>query len=117
MPGGMGGRCERMQQRQGASKHTRYKKPAARVSISSSWHVRPHRVQWPLAPPMIIERMLPNGRQYLVGSTDMPKPSRGQGSPVNEKTHARLTQPKRLFGAEKEPQGSVTISLNTLATL
>ena len=117
MPRDMDGRCERMQQLQGASKHTRHKAPPARVSISASWHVRSHRVQWSLAPPMIIKRVLPNGKQYLVGSTDMPKPPRGQGSPVDVKTHPRVTQPRRLFGAEKEFQGSVIIPLKRLATL
>ena len=102
MPGGMGGRCERMQQRQGASKNTRHEVPSARVSISASWHVRSHRVQWSLAPPMIIKRVLPNGKQYLVGSSDMHKHPRGQGSPVDEKTHPRVTQPRRLIEVEKE---------------
>ena len=117
MPRDMDGRCERMQQLQGASKHTRHKAPPARVSISASWHVRSHRVQWSLAPPMIIKRVLPNGKQHLVGSNDMPKPPRGQESPVEAKKHPYVFQRRRLFLVEKKFQGSVIIPLNRLATL
>ena len=69
MPRDRSGRCEGMPQLQGASKHIRHKAPPARVSISASWHVRSHRVQWSLAPPMIIKRMLPDGKQYLLGES------------------------------------------------
>ena len=113
----MGGRCERMQQRQGASTPTCHKAPLARVSTSASLHVRPHRVQWPLARPLIIKRVLPNDRQYLVGSIDMPKPPRGQESPVEETTRTYVAQPGRLFGAEEELAGSVIMHLNRLLTL
>ena len=58
---------------------------------------------------------LPNGKQQLVGNSDMAKPPREQTSSLEENKPCKVSQPKRIFQLEEKFQGSSITPLNRLA--